>query len=194
MRAVLVVVALAAIGTGFATRFFLERAPTMIGSPRGPRAAKISAPVQHSEMIPTKADARDTRVEATSRMDPDRAVTLALQQPAEKRLAAASAVLIDAAGDPALATRLARRFCREDPAFVREHGATLITVLAAAGEFRAAATFAELGGPERAAWMRAAFQRWAKAEPEAAQRAADELDDDDARAGAAEGAGAATVE
>ena len=121
-----------------------------------------------------------SRAEEPAQNEPEAAAIWALNQPAEKRLDAVAAVLIGAAKDSDERLRLAARFCRDDPVFIREHGSTLITVLVANGEFRAAEAFAEMGGPERPAWMRTTFSQWARADLAAAAQAAVASDDAEA--------------
>jgi hypothetical protein len=95
-----------------------------------------------------------------------------LSQPLASRLGAASATLIKLADQPKAAVDLARMLCRLDPEFVREHGSTLITVLAEAGSYDAALHFAVNGGPERARWLDLTFARWAEVDPRRAAEAA----------------------
>ena len=122
-----------------------------------------------------------------ARVAPEAAADWVLAAPVDQRLAAAASVVIGAVEQPEAAMRVARRLCAADPTFVREHGHTVIAALGAAGEFAAAQQFAELGGPERALWMCSVFARWAQADPAAALKAAQALEDGDALAGAGAG-------
>ncbi len=111
-------------------------------------------------------------VDGARASDPARRCEEVLRLPVDQRLAAATALLIAAAEEPGLASRLARRLCAADPIFRREHGDTLITMLGASHQFEAALAFAELGGPERSVWLQRCLEDWAETDPGAAMQAA----------------------
>ena len=104
--------------------------------------------------------------------EPDAAAAWVLFTPADERLEHATTLLIALANQPDAAARLARLLCEKDPAFIREHGDTLVTVLAENKLFAAALRFAEIGGPERAQWISLTLARWAEQQPQLAAEAA----------------------
>lgn len=151
-------------GAAFFWAVFMQPpAPTSVGQSQTltPTVAE-SRPVK-SVLAPslTTADADDA-AEVCARI---------LRLPVEQRLAAATELLVAAAEHPGRASRLARRLCQEDPSLVREHGNTLVAVLGAQHEFEAALAFAELGGPERSAWLQRCLEDWVREDPVAALRA-----------------------
>ena len=104
--------------------------------------------------------------------DSDTAATWVLAQPPDTRLDHATTLLIALASQPDEAARIARLLCAKDPAFIREHGDTLVTVLTESNLFGAALRFAEIGGPERAQWISLTLARWAESQPQLAAEAA----------------------
>lgn len=103
---------------------------------------------------------------------PDAAAAWVLGQPADERLDHATTLLIALANQPEDAARIAKLLCAKDPAFIREHGDTLVTVLTENKLFGAALGFAEIGGPERAQWISITLARWAEQQPQLAAEAA----------------------
>lgn len=104
--------------------------------------------------------------------DPTAATAWVLSTPVNERLDHATTLLIALANQPEDAARVARLLCEKDPAFIREHGDTLVTVLTENKLFGAALRFAEIGGPERAQWISLTLARWAEQQPQLAAEAA----------------------
>jgi hypothetical protein len=123
---------------------------------------------------------------AWARSDPESAAAQARALPDVDRANGVAAVLTGTARAPETAVRLARQFCRDDPALAREHGYALIAALAQIGEYRTAVRFAvtteETGeGEDRLKWIQSAFSHWARQEPEYAALATVSLPDDGSR-------------
>lgn len=159
----------------------LKARPASLGPPTAAAVATAEGftrdPAGVLQLARREADPeRRTRLVRTSlqnwaAVDPEAAGTWVLGLPDEERLDAATAVLLSLAGRPASAVALAQRLCREDPVFVREHGGTLVTILAGTGQFDTALRFAELGGPERSEWLTQALQLWTRQDPVRAAKA-----------------------
>jgi hypothetical protein len=120
-----------------------------------------------------------------ARVDPAAAGRWILGLPDAERLEAATNVLVALADRPASALALAQHLCREDPGFVRDHGETLVVLFAETDRPEMALRFAELGGPERSAWLALTLQIWARKDPARAAEAALSMDDGDGFARAA---------
>ena len=176
---VLTTAALAAVGAWLGSHRPASRAPPLLPSSTAATptpAAALPVVVTAPERTPPRSKGLLREILAS----PDAAATAALALPAESRLAAAEEILTALADRPGEAVRIAERFCREDRAFVREHGNTLIAVLTAAREHERAVSFAAAGGPERSEWLARAFQGWIESAPVVAAGTALAFEGDDA--------------
>ena len=145
-------------------------------APLAPVASRILTPAP----VPTTDDAlastdplrRRAALRDWAATAPDAAAAWVLTQSVDTRLDDATALLIALADRPDEAARVARLLCEKDPAFIREHGDTLVTVLTENKMYAAALRFAEIGGPERAQWISVTLARWAEEQPQLAAEAA----------------------
>ncbi len=120
----------------------------------------------------TRAGKVRTALHDWTAVAPDAAAAWVLTTPGDERLDHATTLLIALANQPEDAARIAKLLCVKDPAFIREHGDTLVTVLTENKLFSAALSFAEIGGPERAQWISITLARWAEQQPQLAAEAA----------------------
>ena len=106
--------------------------------------------------------------------DPDAAAEFLRSLPETERRQAVAAVLMAAAREPGDAVQLANRFVQADPETARDHGYSLMSALAQAGEFDAALRFVELQdtalgqSEDPGKWVNALYVAWTEREPMAA--------------------------
>lgn len=131
---------------------------------------------------------RDTLVQATLRgwagAAPDAAADWALALTDEDaRLNAMRSVCNGLSAKPEEATRLIQKVCQDHPAHAAGFGNALIAAFCDAGNFAAAAQFAQSSTDPVAGsiWRAEAYSRWAEFQPEAAAEAAVALTDPAAR-------------
>ncbi len=136
-------------------------------------------------------------VEAWASVDPAESVAWSDAQPDGERELALAAAFQGAVKDSAAAAQLARELCLRRPERAGDYGQHLLTALARAAAYAAAADFAaSASGELRDAWVQEAYSSWAQHDPAAALAASSAIDDANLRSLALRGliAGWADVE
>lgn len=125
-----------------------------------------------------RATFRDAVLRGWAAAFQDAAAAWAMALPPGDHHSALEAVFAGAARQPEQAAELGARLAAQDPTLAGDFGQLLITALADAGAFEAAARFASREDLEnRPAWTNVAFFKWAARQPEQAVRAFETIAD-----------------